>query len=217
MEQKKQCFVLMAFAHTHNLPDVWDDVIRNGVFAPDRLGAYYTCRRGDDIFDNQAVIDDVVREIEKSDLILAELTTRNPNVFYELGRAHALGKECILLVQTVDDVPFDLRHLRVISYDTTPRGLERLGRVLETTIKGVEERRPSPNFEAAASRLSALKQRALRDPNIGWVMRRLWWMDTEREEMEKRLTEVPPETKTRFVGLPGALARLHGEHVMYSW
>lgn len=203
MVQKKRCFVLMPFGHTHSLPEVWEDVIKNGVFAADRLGAHYTCHRADDIFDNQAIIEDVVRAIERSDLIVAELTTRNPNVFYELGRAHAVGKECILLVQNMEDVPFDLRHLRVILYETTRRGLQRLEETLERTVKGVEERRQTPNFESRASRQRPLEHKALRDPIIASVAKRLWWMDSERGEIERKLTEVPPETRTKLAGLPG--------------
>ena len=49
---------------------------------------------------------------------MAELTGKNPNVFYELGLAHALNKPVILVAQTLDDLPFDLRHLRTIIYST---------------------------------------------------------------------------------------------------
>lgn len=48
---------------------------------------------------------------------MAELTSRNPNVFYELGLAHALNKPVVLVSRTQDDVPFDLQHIRVIYYD----------------------------------------------------------------------------------------------------
>jgi hypothetical protein len=47
------------------------------------------------------------------------MTTKNPNVFYELGLAHALEKPVVLVSSNQDDVPFDLRHIRVILYDQT--------------------------------------------------------------------------------------------------
>jgi hypothetical protein len=50
-------------------------------------------------------------------VLVAELTSRNPNVFYELGLAHALNKPVVLVSRTQDDVPFDLQHIRVIYYD----------------------------------------------------------------------------------------------------
>jgi len=52
-------------------------------------------------------------QIEKSKVLLAEVTDKNPNVFYELGLAHAARKPVIFTSGKLDDVPFDLRHLRV--------------------------------------------------------------------------------------------------------
>ncbi len=58
-------------------------------------------------------------QIEKAKLLLADLSGKNPNVFYELGLAHALEKPVVLVSSNQDDVPFDLRHIRVILYDQT--------------------------------------------------------------------------------------------------
>ena len=63
------------------------------------------------------MIDQIWRGINKAKVLVAELTTKNPNVFYELGLAHALRKPVILISSNQDDVPFDLRHIRVILYD----------------------------------------------------------------------------------------------------
>ena len=54
---------------------------------------------------------------QNAKVLLAELTSKNANVFYELGLAHALGKPVVLVSETMDDVPFDLQQLRVILYD----------------------------------------------------------------------------------------------------
>ena len=61
---------------------------------------------------------DIIRGICEADLIVAELTSLNPNVLYELGIAHGLNKPTILLTQSIEDVPFDLRSYRIISYST---------------------------------------------------------------------------------------------------
>jgi len=57
------------------------------------------------------------RQIEKAKLLLAGLSGKNANVFYELGLAHAARKPVVFTSAQVEDVPFDLRHLRVIIYD----------------------------------------------------------------------------------------------------
>ena len=58
----------------------------------------------------------------KSSVVVCDLTGKNANVFYEAGIAHSLGKDVILITQSADDVPFDLRHLRYIPYSVS-RGL----------------------------------------------------------------------------------------------
>lgn len=74
------------------------------------------CHRADDIWEHHAIIQDVVDLIDKSSIVICDCTNRNPNVFYEIGVAHALGKEVILITQSRDDVPFDLAHIRHIRY-----------------------------------------------------------------------------------------------------
>jgi hypothetical protein len=59
-------------------------------------------------------------------LMACDLTGKNGNVFYEAGIAHSLGKDVILITQSADDVPFDLRHLRYIQYLNNGEGLQQL-------------------------------------------------------------------------------------------
>ena len=68
------------------------------------------------------------------------MTDRNPNVFYETGVAHTVGKEVILITQSMNDVPFDLKHLRCIVYDYTPRGIQFLESNLKNTIDQIMHR-----------------------------------------------------------------------------
>ncbi len=74
---------------------------------------------------------------QASRFIIANLTKKNPNVFYELGIAHAIGKEVILITQTMEDVPFDLKALRCIVYSFTPRGMKEMESTVRKTIKEI--------------------------------------------------------------------------------
>ena len=90
------------------------------IFKPAIEQAGLTPVRADaEIFGTGKVIDQIWRGINKAKVLVAELTTKNANVFYELGLAHALRKPVILISSNQDDVPFDLRHIRVILYDQT--------------------------------------------------------------------------------------------------
>jgi len=77
-------------------------------------GAY--CERVDEQIFLENIIERVYNQIAKADIIVAEMTGRNPNVFYETGYAHALNKTVILLTEDAEDIPFDLMHYPHIVY-----------------------------------------------------------------------------------------------------
>jgi hypothetical protein len=92
------------------------------------------CRRADDIWENPAVIQDVVSLIDRSSIVICDCTGRNPNVFYEIGVAHTLGREVILITQAEADIPFDLRHLRFVQYLNNGEGLNALSTRLQPRL-----------------------------------------------------------------------------------
>jgi hypothetical protein len=92
------------------------------------------CRRADDIWENAAIIQDVVALIDRSRIVVCDCTGRNPNVFYEAGIAHTLGREVILVTQSEHDIPFDLRHLRYIRYLNNAEGRVALTTALQARM-----------------------------------------------------------------------------------
>ena len=73
--------------------------------------------RAKEIEGQNNILRDVIEGIARSDLIIADLTDANANVFYELGIAHTLGRPVILVTQSVKDLPFDLKSYRALEYD----------------------------------------------------------------------------------------------------
>jgi len=98
------------------------------------------CNRADDVWDHDAIIQDIVALIDRSKILVCDCSGRNPNVFYEIGIAHTMGKEVILITQHLDDVPFDLRHLRVITYLNNGEGCERLRESLSKRMSDLTSR-----------------------------------------------------------------------------
>lgn len=92
------------------------------------------CRRADEIWENPAVIQDVVSLIDRARVVICDCTGRNPNVFYEIGIAHTLGRDVILITQNEADIPFDLRHLRYVPYLNNGEGLNALGERLQARL-----------------------------------------------------------------------------------
>lgn len=95
------------------------------------------CVRGDDMFGSEAIMEDVLAGIDDADLIVADLTGQNANVFYEVGIAHAKDKPVLLMTQSLDDVPFDLRHRRILVYEYSPPGVEELAEKLEKHVRAM--------------------------------------------------------------------------------
>jgi hypothetical protein len=141
MEQD-YCFVLMPFSESHDMQIVYKDYVKSVIEGRCRL----RCERADDINDISGIMQSVWESINKARLIIADLTDRNPNVFYELGIAHTLGKPVIMITQSMDYVPFDLRHLRCIVYNFKPGFIERFQESLEKTIMTVLSSSSEPSF-----------------------------------------------------------------------
>jgi hypothetical protein len=92
-------------------------------------------RRADDIWENAAIIQDVVSLIDRSRIVICDCTGRNPNVFYEAGIAHTLGRDVILITQSDHDIPFDLRHLRYVRYLNNAEGRAALAQALQARMQ----------------------------------------------------------------------------------
>lgn len=105
------CFVMMPFG-------AWFDKYYQEIYAPAIKEAGFEPVRADELFSTGSVMEQIWEQIEKAKLLLADLTGKNPNVFYELGLSHAARKPVIFTSGELEDIPFDLRHLRVIIYDT---------------------------------------------------------------------------------------------------
>ena len=77
----------------------------------------YNITKADDNFKIGSVMDKIKESIKRARLVVADVTGRNPNVFYELGLAHAFGKDVLIITQNSEDIPFDITHLRYFKYE----------------------------------------------------------------------------------------------------
>ncbi len=122
------CFVLMP------LREPFDEIYRN-LLSPAIQQAGLKPLRADDIFTPGSIMEQIRSAIQQSRVCVVDLTGRNPNVLYELGIAQTLGKPTILLSQDISDVPFDVKHLRIIRYSLN--NLEFTRKALENSLQQV--------------------------------------------------------------------------------
>jgi len=121
-------FVLMSF--DPEFTPIYKDHITNAV-----KSVGLTVGRADDFFTVHSVMADVWTAVCGARVVIADCTGRNPNVFYEIGMAHTVGKPVILMTQNESDVPFDLRHIRYIKYAYTPPGMRDFEATMIQTIR----------------------------------------------------------------------------------
>lgn len=90
--------------------------------------------RSDQAFNDDIVINTIWRMINNAYFVIADCTGRNPNVFYELGIAHTLGKPVFMCAQSRADFPFDIAHMRSYVYNLSINGLNDLRHTIRNFI-----------------------------------------------------------------------------------
>lgn len=133
-----KAFVIMPF--NENFDDIYQIGIKKT--AADRDVSAY--RLDEELFD-EGMLDKIYKEIENCDFVIADLSDKNPNVFYELGYAHAIGKLCILTTKDAENIPFDLKHKRHIVYgDSIVHLQEQLSKNIDWAKKEIENQKNNP-------------------------------------------------------------------------
>lgn len=127
--KQDQCFLLMPYGQPWS-NDI--NILIRDILDKKGLGTL----RGDDM-KTPDVIEDIWRGINESKVIIADCTGMNPNVLYELGIAHTIGKDVILLTQDINTIAFDVRGLRYITYLNDAEGFRKLRDILPKTIDEV--------------------------------------------------------------------------------
>jgi len=147
VDSSETCFVVMPFAEP--LGGYYTTI-----YQPAIKKAGLTAVRADtDIFGTGKIIDQIWAGINNARVLVAELTGRNPNVLYELGLAHALRKPVVLVSSNEPDVPFDVRHVRVIYYQMTDPfwGDKLIAKVAENIVSAIKNPQEAILFEKPAS------------------------------------------------------------------
>ncbi|HEY2711090.1 MAG TPA: hypothetical protein VGI60_01140 [Chthoniobacterales bacterium] len=153
-EDRKKCFVLMPFEEA--LREIYTDV-----YIPTCREREIDCWRVDEVARPGSITRDIIEGILDSALIIADLTGKNANVFYELGIAHALTNKTIMTSQRREDVPFDIANYRVVLYEHNLTGCRRLaqdlGKAMDELLVALE-RTNNPCQEVLASRSSGVSR-----------------------------------------------------------
>lgn len=133
------CFVIMSFSGSPRLKDFYSKAVKPTV---QKLG--YRCERVDEQHFNGSIREQVLANIRCARFVIADMTEARPNCYYELGIAHALGKDVIHISNDSNDIHFDIKDFNFIVYQTIDELKSRLRDRIEHTL-------PIPARETAAS------------------------------------------------------------------
>ncbi len=142
-----KCFVIMPFGNVvadperarrlENIYTQWIKPCVESVGVPRKKGEFIQCHRADKESQPGDIISHVIENLVEADLVIADLSGRNPNVFYELGVRHSVGTGAILIADNIADIPIDLRTQRTIAYKYDPESMVRFREELQRAIEAV--------------------------------------------------------------------------------
>jgi len=139
MSEKKECFVISPIGDPKSDTRKKSDLLFNHVIKPVMDEFEYTTDRADKIGEPGIITSQVIQRIEKSPLVIADLTGPNANVFYELAIRHAIRKPLIQLITKGEPIPFDVAGLRTIQYDLTDLdSVEDTKKEIRKQVKAIE-------------------------------------------------------------------------------
>lgn len=142
-----RCFVIMPFGNKRvdaerarkfdSIYSQWIKPTVESIQIPSLPNERIECHRADKIARPGEIISHVIESLVESDIVIADLSERNPNVFYELGVRHAMNNNTILIADDLDDIPFDLRALRTVVYRYEPESMLALKSSIEKAISEI--------------------------------------------------------------------------------
>lgn len=139
MATKKTCFVIAPIGEPDSETRSRSDQVLRTIIRPSLQQCGYEALRADAIAAPGLITSQILQHIFEAPLVIADLTERNPNVFYELALRHSTQKPLIQLLRNGDLLPFDVSGMRTIWIDhTTSRGIEKASREIRTQVQAVE-------------------------------------------------------------------------------
>lgn len=147
MNNKKKCFVIMPFSDTQSCTEqkwteIFEYIIKPAV-EESQLG--YECIRS--VAKRENIIKGILEALNKANVVIADLTDRNPNVFYELGVRHTLANRTILITQGQEHIPSDLTSYPFAFYSESPAKIAEFKNAIKEKLEDIEtnpERSDSP-------------------------------------------------------------------------
>ena len=137
-EEKKTCFIMMPISDVEGYEKGHFSRIYDYLIKPACDTAGFQPVRADDTSKANFIVIDILKQILECDMAICDLSSRNPNVFYELGIRQACNKKTILIKDFRTQMPFDIAGIRTINYNENLR-IDEVKKSIPEIVKCIKE------------------------------------------------------------------------------
>lgn len=137
-QTKKKCFVIMPISDVDGYPKGHFNRVYDYIIVPACKQEGYEPIRADATSKSNVIIVDILRNILECDMAICDLSSRNPNVFYELGFRQAFNMKTVLMKDDQTDRPFDVSTIRSINYESSLR-IDLVNKAITELTKALKE------------------------------------------------------------------------------
>ena len=148
----KKCFIACPIGDEDSKSRKNSNFLLDSIINP-ALKSEFSIERSDLISSTNKITDEIIERLTNSELVIVDLSTHNPNVFYELGYRHALNRPTVTMINKDDHIPFDVSAYRTIYYSELHNDVLNAQDQLKETIKTFTEN--EFNFEIKHDKLSS--------------------------------------------------------------
>ena len=194
----KTCFVIMPYGGDDEDIRKHFTGVYNSIIAPAARLLGYEPRRSDIAGEPGNITADIIQSLAEAEIVVADLTAANANVFFELGIRHALRKSgTVHIVDGDHEIPFDVRQYRAIKYTTDLASLqETIEAVAEAMRKREQQQNKSDNpvhdaLPSLPRNIQDIGEESLRR-QLQDLQRQASDLGREKDELERRLSEARP-------------------------
>ncbi|QLH83417.1 nucleoside 2-deoxyribosyltransferase [Halosimplex pelagicum] len=164
MSDQKECFVICPIGSEGSEIRERSDKLMEYIITDAVSEFGYSTLRSDEMSEPGSITSQIIQKTIESELVIADLTNHNPNVFYELALRHATAKPYIQLIDKKQSIPFDISDLRTINYDFDVQRAANAVDEIKEHLETIEEK--EPDFDNPISRSADLKSwRESEDPS----------------------------------------------------
>lgn len=167
MGNEKTCFVICPIGDEGTETRKWSDLTFKYIIKPVAEKFGYTPIRADHIKESGMITYQIIDQLIESDLIIADLTASNPNVYYELAIRHFIQKPCIQIIKYGHKIPFDINGMRTVFYDIDLELAEAAKGELFDHIKSIDEGEFKATNPITLAHNHSIIQKALQESKQG--------------------------------------------------